>query len=413
MIIGVDYTAAVWQGAGIGRYTRELIRAAAHLDRSITYRLFYAAGGLPANSPYLAELHALAAASPNIQPHPLPLPPRYLTILWQRLRLPLLVEWLIGRVDLIHAPDFVLPPTRARTLLTVHDLTFLVRPECAEAGLRRYLARAVPRALRRADLVLVDSLATATDLERLLGVGGPRVRLAYPGVDPRFRPLPSTAVEPLRAALGLPAEFLLFVGTIEPRKNLVRLIEAFDRLISVRSPAEGGTPTTEDGGSASVVDRRSFAGLHLVIAGRKGWLYEEVFAAVERLGLGARVRFLDFVDDTQLPALYNLARAFVYPSLYEGFGLPALEALACGTPVVTAGVSSMPEVVGGAAVLVDPLSVESIAGGIKQALAEEPRLRAAGPPQARRFTWDAAAQALLTSYRELYSAAGAPRKRAL
>jgi glycosyltransferase involved in cell wall biosynthesis len=137
-----------------------------------------------------------------------------------------------------------------------------------------------------------------------------------------------------------------------------------------------------------------------------------VFAAVERLGLGARVRFLDFFDDGQLPALYNLAHAFVYPSLYEGFGLPALEALACGTPVVTAAVSSLPEVAGEAAVLVDPLSVESIAGGIERALAEAARLRAAGPPQARRFTWEAAAQALLASYRELHSAEGARRKRA-
>jgi glycosyltransferase involved in cell wall biosynthesis len=181
------------------------------------------------------------------------------------------------------------------------------------------------------------------------------------------------------------------VGTIEPRKNLVRLIEAFDRLI-------GGT----DGGPAHEQ-------LQLVIAGRKGWLYEEVFTAVERLGLGARVRFLDFFDDGQLPALYNLARAFVYPSLYEGFGLPALEALACGAPVVTAGVSSLPEVAGDAAVLVDPLSVESIAGGIRQALADEARLRAAGPPQARGFTWAAAAQALVAGYRRL-GPAGARRK---
>jgi glycosyltransferase involved in cell wall biosynthesis len=383
MIIGVDYTAAAWQGAGIGRYTRELIRAAAGVDRGITYKLFYAAGGLPASSPFLAELRALCAANPNLIPRPIPLRPRHLTILWQRLRLPLMAEWLIGPVDIVHAPDFVLPPTRARTLLTVHDLTFLVRPECAEAGLRRYLARAVPRALRRADMVLVDSRATAADLERLLGVGGPRVQLLYPGVDARFRPLPPAEAEPLRAALDLPAEFLLFVGTIEPRKNLVRLIEGFDRLIG---DGLGGPPLD---------------GLQLVIAGRRGWLYEEVFAAVERLGLGSRVRFLDFFDDGQLPALYNLARAFVYPSLYEGFGLPALEALACGAPVVTAAVSSLPEVAGEAAVLVDPLSVESIAGGIRRALADEARLRAAGPQQARGFTWAAAAQALVASYRRL------------
>jgi glycosyltransferase involved in cell wall biosynthesis len=374
VIVGVDYTAAAWQGAGIGRYTRELIRAAVPLDRGIRYTLFYAAGGLPAASPYLDDLRELAT-HPNVAVRPIPLTPRRLTILWQRLRLPLRVEALVGPLDIVHAPDFVLPPTGARTLLTVHDLTFLVRPECAEAGLRRYLSRAVPRALRRADMILVDSQATADDLARLLGVSGPRVRLLYPGVDPRFRPLPPAETEPVRAQLGLPEQFLLFVSTIEPRKNLVRLIEAFARLDAL--------------------------GLHLVIAGRKGWLYEEVFAAVERAGVAGRVRFLDFVDDGQLPALYNLARAFVYPSLYEGFGLPALEALACGTPVVTAGVSSLPEVAGDAAELVDPLSVDSIAGGIARALADPGRLAAAGPLQARRFSWAAAANELVACYSAL------------
>ena len=400
MIVGVDYTAAAWQGAGIGRYTRELLRATVGLDRSIQYKLFYAAGGLPAASPYVDELRALAAANANVTVKPIPLAPRHLTILWQRLRLPLRVERLIGPVDLLHAPDFVLPPTRARTLLTIHDLTFLVRPECAEAGLRRYLATAVPRALRRADMVLVDSQATASDLARLLGVSGPRVRLVYPGVEARFRPLPVAEVEPLRAALGLPADFLLFVSTIEPRKNLVRLLEAFALLVGEGQAVDGGRKAdggrwTVDGGQGA---RDS---LQLVIAGRKGWLYEEVFAAVGRLGLAGRVRFLDFFDDAQLPALYNLARAFVYPSLYEGFGLPALEALACGVPVVTAAVASLPEMVGEAALLVDPLSVASIAEGMAQALVAGEQLRAAGPLQARRFTWAAAAGALLECYRAL------------
>ncbi len=382
MRVGVDYTAAVWQGAGIGRYTRELIRAVVGLDPSITYRLFYAAGALPTTSPYLADLRALAAAHPNVELRPLPLSPRLLTILWQRLRLPLPAERLIGSIDLLHAPDFVLPPTRVRTLLTIHDLTFLVRPECAEAGLRRYLARVVPRALRRADMVLVDSQATAADLARLLGVSGSRVHLIYPGVDPRFQPLPPAALEATRARLGLPAAFVLFVGTLEPRKNLPRLVRAFARLDDPE--------------------------LHLVIAGRRGWLYEEIFATVERPGLQNRVQFLDFVADADLPALYNLARAFVYPSLYEGFGLPVLEALACGTPVVTSGVSSLIEVAGEAAVLVDPLDEAAIAAGITRALHDAARLRAAGPVQARRFRWETAAQRLLACYRTL--GAGGPSK---
>jgi glycosyltransferase involved in cell wall biosynthesis len=376
MIVGIDYTAAAWQGAGIGRYTRELVRAAVARERGLRFTLFYAAGGLPGGSPYVAELRALCAANPHVRARPIPLTPRQLTILWQRLRLPLPAELLAGPMDILHAPDFVLPPTRARTLLTVHDLTFLVRPEAADAGLRRYLARAVPRSLARADLVVVDSLATGEDLGRLLGVRGPRVRLIYPGVDPRFRPLPAGELAATRAALGLPEQFLLFVGTLEPRKNLPRLIEGF---------AMAGLPPE----------------LPLIVVGRRGWLYEEIFATVARLGLGERVRFLDFVADANLPALYNLARAFVYPSLYEGFGLPALEALACGTPVVTAAVSSLPEVAGDAAVLVDPERPEAIAAGIRRALDEGERLRAAGPAQAGRFTWEKAADDLIACYRTL------------
>lgn len=379
MIIGVDYTAAAWQGAGIGRYTRELIRHAIPRDRSLQYLLFYAAGGLPANAPYVAELQRLAAAHRNVRVRPLPISPRLLTIIWQRLRLPLPAERLVGQIDLLHAPDFVLPPTRARTILTVHDLTFMVRPESADVKLRRYLMAAVPRSLRRADCVLVDSLATAADLDRLLGVAGPHVHLLYPGVDPRFRPLPTAELAAVRHALKLPAQFLLFVSTLEPRKNVPRLIEAF----------------------AQIAAEPQYAELHLVLCGRRGWLYDEIFATVGRLNLHQRVHFLDFVADEQLPALYNLAQAFVYPSLYEGFGFPALEALACGTPVVTTAVASLPEVVGDAAIVVDPEQSSAIAQGIRQALEQPEPLRRAGPPQAQRFRWETTATNLLAIYHNL------------
>lgn len=167
MRVGIDYTAAAWQGAGIGRYTRELVRATVAMRGGFEYVLFYAAGGIPRNSPYLADLDELCATYANVRAVPIPLSPRLLTILWQRLRLPLYAEWFTGAIDVLHAPDFVLPPTRARTLLTVHDLTFLVHPHTAEPKLQRYLTQVLPRSLRRADLVLVDSQATRQDLMRL------------------------------------------------------------------------------------------------------------------------------------------------------------------------------------------------------------------------------------------------------
>lgn len=387
MRVGIDYTAAAWQSAGIGRLTRELIRATVALDPRHHYTLFYAAGGLPSDSPYIAEMHGLCAAHPNVRAVPLPFTPRLLTIIWQRLRLPLSVEYFTGPLDLVHAPDFVLPPTRARTLLTVHDLTFLRHPECFEPSLQRYLARTVPRSLRRADLVMADSHATRDDLARLLHIPPQRSAVVYPGVSPSFCPLPPEHTEAVRRRLGLPPRFLLFVGTIEPRKNLVRLLEAFGSILS------GG-----DANGAAGTHAQSLTDVHLVIAGRKGWLYDDVLTTASRPDLRERVHLLDFVHDDDLPALYNLAEVFVYPSLYEGFGLPVLEAMACGTPVVTSRVSSLPEVTGNAAVLVDPYDQQAIAAGVAEALQQTGRLRGPAMRRVQRFTWEQAAIALLACY---------------
>jgi glycosyltransferase involved in cell wall biosynthesis len=381
MIIGIDYTAAAWQGAGIGRYTRELVRATVAADQANRYVLFFAARGLDRQSPYVAALRALCARHPNVVARPIGLSPRQLTILWQRTRLPLRAEVFAGRLDLLHSPDFVLPPTRARTLLTVHDLSFLVLPECHVPSARDYLRRALPRSLRRADAVIADSVSTRDDLIRLLKVDPARISVIYSGADASFQPLPIANPAAARARLKLPAHYLLHVGTLEPRKNLPRLIAALASL-----------------------GRHD---LKLLLVGRRGWLYDEIFQAIEQYGLHEHVRFADFVRDDELPVLYNLAEAFVYPSLYEGFGLPPLEAMRCGTPVVASHTSSLPEVVGDAAVLVDPLSVTSIATGVARVLddaALRAQLRVAGPQQARRFSWGRAATQLLRCYARLYNA---------
>lgn len=394
--IGIDYTAAAWQGAGIGRYTRELVQAIIALGGEFAYTLFYAAGGLDHASPYLAELRQLCADHPHVRAVAIPLTPRRLTQIWQRLRLPLPVEYFTGPLDILHAPDFVLPPTRARSIVTIHDLSFLIYPECAAPGMARYLSGAVPRGLRRANIVLADSNATRQDLARLLGVDLARVVVVYPGVGARFRPLSPQTIAPLRQRLGLPDRFLLFVSTLEPRKNVVRLLEAFAQF------AAGRATNDEQATRHQAQPIAPQSPYHLVIAGRRGWLYQDIFAAIERLHLGDYVRVLDFVDDNDLPALYNLAWAFVYPSIYEGFGLPALEALACGTPLLTADNSSLPEVVGDAAVLVPADDVDAIAAGIARVVddnALRARLRVAGPLRARAFSWEQAARLVLACYR--------------
>lgn len=377
----MDYTAAVRQGAGIGRYTRELVRALAELDRSRDYVLLAATGGRrPPDESW----------PPNFQMRSVPLSDRALAILWHRLRLPLWVELVTGPVDIFHSPDFVLPPVRrARTMLTVHDLSFIRYPECTDAGLRAYLNQVVPRSVQRADLVLADSHSTKDDLVELLGVEPKKIEVVYPGVEERFCPIEDRALlEEVRKRYNLPPRFILGLGTLQPRKNFTRLIEAFADLRSFDVAQ----------------DRFAICDLHLVIAGGKGWLYEKIFAAVEQLGLEERVTFPGFVADEDLPALYNLADLFVFPSLYEGFGLPPLEAMACGTPVITSHASSLPEVVGEAGLMVEATDVEALAQAMQRVL-EDNALRegmmARGWEQAKKFTWEAAASKLLNLYETL------------
>jgi glycosyltransferase involved in cell wall biosynthesis len=228
-------------------------------------------------------------------------------------------------------------------------------------------------------LILADSESTRRDLEELMGVSGARILVLYPGVEDRFRRVRQPAeLERVRARYGLPRRFILGVGTLQPRKNFAGLIEAF-----ARAKAED---------------------LDLVIAGGPGWLYEDIREAIDRHDVEGSVHLLGFVDDVDLPALYTLATVFAFPSWYEGFGLPLLEAMACGTPVVAANNSSLPEVAGDAALLVDAASTDQLVNALHVLLtdrAQRERLIAAGHKQARGFTWARAASRLKTCYESL------------
>ena len=380
--VAIDYTAGAWQGAGIGRYTRELIRAvllAAPADYQFV--LCYASGWPGQKPPYHADIGELVALRAGTTTVAIPLPPRRLTQFWHRLKVPLRIEWLTGAIDLVHAPDFVLPPTGKPGIVTIHDLSYLVHPECAVPGVARYLTDAVPPSLANASAIFADSISTKNDLVNLLHVDPARIEVVYAAVGSQFVPMAEEVIAPIRAKYQLPARFLLSGGTLEPRKNYVRLFEAYAK---ARQMAADMPP--------------------LLVFGRKGWMFEDIIATPERLGISEFVRFIDFVDDKDLPALYNLAWGFVYPSIYEGFGLPPLEALACGTPTLVSNVSSLPEVVGAAALLVSPTDIEIMATQLVVLTHDDTiraMLRTTGPMQATLFRWESAAQQVLQQYARL------------
>jgi glycosyltransferase involved in cell wall biosynthesis len=291
---------------------------------------------------------------------------------------------LLERIEVFHGLDQSGIPLffkAGKYVVTIHDVIPLVLPWAFPPRHRWVLATALARIRKQAEMVIVPSTAAAEDVVHFLRVERERISVIPMGCEPRFQPVE----EPVRAAAlrrryDLPERYLLFVGTLEPRKNVQTLLQAFAQVIA-EMPQDD---------------------LTLVIAGGKGWGGEDYMSTVDALKLHDHVRFAGFVGDDHLPELYRGALLFVYPSLYEGFGLPVLEAMACGTPVITSNRASLPEVAGDAALLVDPTQPEALAAAMTSILndAELRRtLRARGLARAHTFTWDAVAQQTVAIYR--------------
>jgi glycosyltransferase involved in cell wall biosynthesis len=288
-------------------------------------------------------------------------------------------------LDLLHSPDFI-PPAFGyrRSIITVHDLNFFHYPQFLTAESLRYYNGQIEWATRRADHIVADSHATKTDLVSMVGVPSDKVTVIHLAADPAYQPMPPEEIRRVTAQHDLEPGYILFVGTLEPRKNVPGLLRAFRLLIDAKTT---DTP--------------------LVLVGGKGWLYDEIFERTKTLHLTERVRFLHNVANTDLPALYSAASVLVTPSFYEGFGLPPLEAMACGTPVVVSDRASLPEVVGKAGLLIDPDDDEDIAQAITRVLTDEPlraRMREDGLAQAACFSWEGTARETLAVYRQTLGA---------
>jgi glycosyltransferase involved in cell wall biosynthesis len=289
---------------------------------------------------------------------------------WHRLRRPP-VQRATGAVDVIHATTLAIPPKSAPLVVTVHDLAFLDNPSHFTKRGMRLFSRGLELAIEDADLVLCPSQATRAACEAA-GFSSGKIRVVPHGID--AAPVSDERIAAAKAAYSLERPYVLWTGTVEPRKNLPRVVGAFKQLES---------------------------GCDLVLAGPQGW-NEDLDALVG--GLGSRIKWIGFVGQNDLPALYAGARAFCWPSLLEGFGLPVLEAMAQGTPVVTSSGTSMAEVANGAALLVDPRSVDSIAEGLDRVLRDEALARTlaqAGRARARQYSWDRAAELTVAAYKEV------------
>ena len=373
MRVGVDARLIYFQPAGISRYTWHLLQAMAELDKDDEFTIFQ---HRKHRTPLISQA--------NFRRRTLFAPAHH------RLeQAALTVELYLHPLDVLHFTDFIPPLHRPprfyapyRTVITVHDLAFVHYPHFLTAESAAYYGQ-IDKAVVRADHIIVPSEHTRRDLIAQTGVPADKVSVIYEAAKPGFGPLPLEATRAeITAKYAIPSHFILIVGTIEPRKNVTGLLHAFQYLRQ----------------------KYDVPDLGLVVAGSEGWLYEETLETVKTLGLESSTFFLGRVADDDLQKLYVAARCLVHPALYEGFGLPPLEAMACGTPTVVSNVSSLPEVVGDAGLLVDPRHYEEMAIAIHRLVTDDvlhAELRAKGIQRAQTFSWEKAARKTLDVYRKV------------
>ena len=369
--IAIDASAVPQRMAGAAVYTYQLVRALAALPGDQRLVVFARPG-------LFDDLAGDRLRVEHVRPMG-----RAMRLGWEQALLPLQLRR--ERIDVLHSPHHHTPVAarlasgRLRRVVTFHDVTFLLLPERYPLIRRLYMSSVTRASARAADAFIAPSQAVRNDVVRKLGLPADRVSVIPEAAAPAYAPADGAAMASLRQRYGLPNRYLLSVGSLEPGKNRARLIEAYARLHH-----EG-------------ID------VPLMVAGQRAWNYEGDFELVRRLGLDQQVRFLGYVPDEDLPALYSGALLLAFPSLYEGFGLPVLEAMACGTPVLTSNVSATAEVAGDAALLVDPRSVDGLTSALGRLLTDDAlraELRRRGLARAAEFSWERTARETLTVYEQ-------------
>ncbi len=366
-----------YRSAGINRYIYNVLLGLSRCAGSHRFTVFLSEHSFPAVERFDNRFSRLPTSRPVAR------------IFWEQLVQP----WVLARsdIDLLHSMAFVMPWwSPCPSVTTIYDLSFLRYPQSFRPWNRLYLSAFTRMTARKADQLIAISKSTALDIEHFFGVPSERINVIYCGVEPEYRPLPPDEVARFRQERGLPERMILYLGTIEPRKNLARLLEAYQLMLRAWPLGKGPAP-------------------RLVIAGARGWLYEDILARIDDLGLSEDVIMPGYVPGGELPLWYNAAECFVYPSTYEGFGLPVLEAMACGTPVVTSNRSSLPEVVGQAGCTVSPDNVEELTETLVHVLSDgelRARLRQQGLERAALFSWDKAARETMAVYDRVLNRGG-------
>ncbi len=362
MTIYVDVSAAVHAKAGIGRYAESLVRALIARQPG-RYALFYnqSRGSQP-----LEGLGSVPARTVQAGYKP------WRMAVWLGQLAQLGYDGLVPGAELFHATEHLLLPLRGTpTILTVHDMIFQLFPEHQKRLNYWYLNATMPLYCRRADAIITVSESSKQDIVTHYGLDAAKIWVVYEAAAPEFVPASRSAIEEVQRRYGLPEHYLLHVGTIEPRKNLARLVEALQKL--------------RDGGLK----------IPLVVVGGKGWLYHDFFERLKGLQVADSVIFPGYIPDNDLPTVYCAAKLAIVASVYEGFGLPLLEAMACGTPVVSSNLSSLPEVGGDAALYFDPYDVDAMAAAIHSAWIDaelREHLQNLGLDRSSEFSWERAAQ---------------------
>jgi len=330
-----------YRNGGVSRYIRYLLTELAKKPGKHEYIVFVNGQEVVDRLDAHPQITYVSASWPESQPAT--------RVKWEQLTLPIVIRQ--KHIEVLHSPVNVLPawlPSSCATVVTLHDLAFLRFPELLTPAKRLYHRTFTVRSLRQATMLIAVSDSTKQDAHELVGISPEHIKTIYPCIDKRFsNVVEEEQIHMFRQQKGLSEGYILYLGTLEPRKNLITLIDAYAQLRRDHAIQE-----------------------KLVLAGGKGWLYDEIFAHVHQLGLAAEVIFPGFIADSEQALWYHAASSFVYPSLYEGFGIPVAEALACGTPTVTSNISSLPEAGAGVALSVEPHDVQALSDALYKAITD-------------------------------------------